>query len=128
MVLKTLPKTDYSFLSTQVFAKHSMSLIARERARECQCQANNIQNVLRNTLYRVAVPVSVSVPFPVPTQRQSKLALSWQRLKVQILNEKGRQAEQAEPPPLQDVDGTWQTTFHFIKIPTRLQSRSHRIS
>lgn len=34
MVLKTLPKTDYSFLSTQVFAKHSMSLIAREREQE----------------------------------------------------------------------------------------------
>lgn len=76
----------------------------QERARECQCQANNIQNVLRNTLYRVAVPF----PFPVlvSSRPNSKtVKISSQLATPQSANiERERQAELPARPaaPLQD--------------------------
>lgn len=47
MVLKTLPKTDYSCSPSICRALHESDCAL---ATSNQCQANNVQNVLRNTI------------------------------------------------------------------------------
>lgn len=134
MVLKTLPKTDYSSTPSICRALHESDCAL---ATSNQCQANNVQNVLRNTIQSRGGCGPRSPSSSVPSSPNSKtVKISSQLATPQSANIERRQAVPLVPPSLppptlpsclanvaqhsSGLDGIWQTTFHFIKISTRL--------
>lgn len=98
MVLKTLPKTDYSSTPSICRALHESDCAL---ATSNQCQANNVQNVLRNTIqcWGGCGPRS---PSSVPSSSNSKtVKISSQLATPQSANIERRKAELTVPlvPP-----------------------------
>lgn len=99
MVLKTLPKTDYSCSPSICRALHESDCAL---ATSNQCQANNVQNVLRNTIQSRGGCGPRSPSSSVPSSPNSKtVKISSQLATPQSANIERRQAALTVPlvPP-----------------------------
>lgn len=97
MVLKTLPKTDYSCSPSICRALHESDCAL---ATSNQCQANNVQNVLRNTIQSRGGCGPRSPSSSVPSSPNSKtVKISSQLATPQSANIERRQAADSATSP-----------------------------